>query len=649
MKFRISSLDLKFKKENDVIKFNDITYFYGKMGAGKTSIAHLIDYCLGGDFDLSPTLQSEFVSAKLNLVINGIILSLERMRESEQIVAFWVKDNEKIEIVIPAKKAAGELIPGSGIENLSDLIFYLSGIKPPKVRRSKVKEDSDLERLSVRNLLWYCYLDQDSMDSSFFNLDLDAAFYIRNKSKDVLRYVIGFHQEQVAELETELQFVHEERMAKQVGAESLKNALEGEGIGDKKELEIQILDLQQELSAVLEFINSSRTRSKQSIPHPVDQLRHDARQLISELQSVEDAISSVENTIEGDRRHLNELTMLKVKFKRISSAKNILLGVEFNFCPSCSQSLPQHNPGECPICGQVEPEEPQYVMKKEVIDIDATNRISELSDIIERQSNQLKKLRFRHQELTTEKQKIDRLLNEATSSYDSSYLSSTLEFERRKAEIEQTISKLKDYVRLSSKVDELNKKVTELIAQEFELRRALKEARAAAEEDTSNLTDLENLFLDCLLRAKLSGFTQDDRVSIKSPNFLPEVFSPQSGDLSITSFSNLSSGGKKSLFKACFAIAFHRLAVKINAVLPTLIIIDSPMKNISERENREQFEGFHQMLYELEETELSGTQFIMIDKEYCAPSENVRVNISVRHMTPDDDNNPPLVRYYRGH
>ncbi|MEI7849778.1 MAG: AAA family ATPase, partial [Chloroflexota bacterium] len=95
MKFRISSLDLVFKKDDDVIKFDDITYFYGKMGAGKTSIAHLIDYCLGGDFDLSPALQSEFVSVKLNLVIEGNILSLERVRESDQIVALWVKDDEK--------------------------------------------------------------------------------------------------------------------------------------------------------------------------------------------------------------------------------------------------------------------------------------------------------------------------------------------------------------------------------------------------------------------------------------------------------------------------------------------------------------------------------------------------------------------------
>ena len=212
MKIKLLSIEFQFKKGDEKISFADFSYFYGKMGAGKTSIAKMIDYCLGGDLDLSPALQLEFVSAKLSLVINHKNLYLERVRESNQIIAAWDENEEAFELVIPARIASGEVIPESGVENLSDLIFYLSNIHPPKVRRSKFKEDSELERLSVRNLLWYCYLDQDSMDSSFFNLDADAAYYIRNKSKDVLRYIVGFHQERVAELETELQETRESRL-----------------------------------------------------------------------------------------------------------------------------------------------------------------------------------------------------------------------------------------------------------------------------------------------------------------------------------------------------------------------------------------------------------------------------------------------------
>jgi len=70
MRFHFRKLDLVFKKSKETILFGDIAYFYGQMGAGKSSIARLIDYCLGGDLEYSPALQSEFVSATLYLTIN---------------------------------------------------------------------------------------------------------------------------------------------------------------------------------------------------------------------------------------------------------------------------------------------------------------------------------------------------------------------------------------------------------------------------------------------------------------------------------------------------------------------------------------------------------------------------------------------------
>jgi hypothetical protein len=72
------------------------------------------------------------------------------------------------------------------------------------------------------------------------------------------------------------------------------------------------------------------------------------------------------------------------------------------------------------------------------------------------------------------------------------------------------------------------------------------------------------------------------------------------------------------------------------------------MKNISERENPDQFAGFHEMLHELAETELKGTQFILIDKEIFRPKSSDTLNFQERHMKPDDKDNPPLIRGYRG-
>jgi len=72
------------------------------------------------------------------------------------------------------------------------------------------------------------------------------------------------------------------------------------------------------------------------------------------------------------------------------------------------------------------------------------------------------------------------------------------------------------------------------------------------------------------------------------------------------------------------------------------------MKNISERENRGQFAGFHEMLHELSETELKSTEFIIIDKEIFRPKPRQLLTFQERHLKPDDAENPPLIRNCRG-
>jgi hypothetical protein len=201
---------------------------------------------------------------------------------------------------------------------------------------------------------------------------------------------------------------------------------------------------------------------------------------------------------------------------------------------------------------------------------------------------------------------------------------------------------------LGSKAVELEKRAQTLAGEEYRLRAELKEARKKAERDTTNLRRLETLFLDCLLRSRIAGFFPDDAVSIRAPHFMPEVTGIKTGDLAVTSFSNLGSGGKKTLFKCCFAVAIHRLATECGVALPTLLIVDSPMKNISERENRDQFAGFHEMLHQLALTELKDTQFILIDKELFAPGSQFQRRFAERHMKPDDDECPPLIPYYKG-
>jgi hypothetical protein len=646
MNIYVNDLTIVFSKQIEVIPFNDVTYFFGQMGSGKTSIARLVNYCLGGSIHLSPALQAEFVSAELSLDVNGRKITLQRQRESGQVVASWETDAEDFfTLTLPASVAEGIVLPGTRVEHLSDLLFHLAGVIPPKVRKSKLKENSELQRLSFRDLFWYCYIDQDNIDSSFFNLDEDSDTFKRYKSRDVMRFILGFHQEKVAELEAELHRQHIETLQLITAADSLMMVIKEAEIGTEAEISEEIQILTSNLNENRDMINREPD-VLEIFPHAADLLKERARYLANEIEPLSDAIGAIAKRVEQDIRHKNEITMLNVKMERTAAARAVLGGVEFCSCPRCAQDLPARGSGHCIVCGQVESALESRGLSP-VLKEDAKARISELGEIIELQQEQKKTMEKKLSELVMVKDKIDLEISQQLAKYDSAYLSTVLLLEKENSQLEEKISNLDKMKALPQKVKDLSDKALNSKFEEMKIRNELKAERVNAERDLTNVDRLKELYLDCLLRCKLPGINVNSEVHIKVSDFLPIVINPSLGDVAVTSFSNLSSGGKKTLFKACFAIAMHRLAVEIGALLPSILIIDSPMKNISERENKEQFEHFHNLIYELVSDELAGTQFILIDKEHFDPVGGLFLNMSVRHMTLNEPHFPPLVPYYK--
>lgn len=644
MRIRLNELQLTCKKQVVPIVFGDISYFYGELGAGKSTIARLIDYCLGSsELVMTPALQSEFVAVALVMRVGDITLRIERERESQQVLASW-NDNQ---VIVPVRHAGGVVIPDTQVEVLSDLIFHLQGLQPPRVRKSQYNEEASLERLSLRDLLWYCYLDQDSMDSSFFHLDHDGDVFKRLKSRNVLRAILGVHQERVAELEQRLEEIRRERLGYSESARVLEQSLKETQFSTLEEIEgreKEVVERQAMLQRRIEVIRSDKAAT---VDHVTDQMRAKARHIASELEAAETAIEELSSVNSNDRRHRNEILALSTKVRRLESARAVLNDVEFVTCPRCTRALPARQAEECHVCGQADSVDEGTSGEGAQTQSDIISRVKELEEMMEAQAVQMTRIRRRREELLRQKHEVDQALTQAMAQYDSAYLAEAIAVERERAEMLHELNYLTRIKVLPFRVEELKTRADALATEEATTRRQLKEARSAAEQDLSSLQKLKTLFLECLLRAKVPGFQPDDIVHMDPPWFLPEVLGG-SGELATTSFSTLGSGGKKNLFKCCFALAIHRLSAEQKTLLPSVLIIDSPMKNISERENREQFEGFHQLLYQLASSELADTQFILIDKEYCPPGVDLDMEVTARHMRVDSEIEPPLIPYYRG-
>lgn len=167
----------------------------------------------------------------------------------------------------------------------------------------------------------------------------------------------------------------------------------------------------------------------------------------------------------------------------------------------------------------------------------------------------------------------------------------------------------------------------------------------AIKNDTSNssfennIDKLENIFLKCLIDVGFSYIETSDFVKIDNKSFVPSIFSKY-GEFKFDYF-NLSSGGKKTIFKICYALAIHIYVVEngVHSILPQFIIIDTPMKNISEREDRVLFENLYHYFITLFSYggKLENIQLIIVDKEL--PQVFEENEIMYKHIT----NNEPLI------
>lgn len=646
MKLALNSLELHFRRSVETIKFEKVNFFWGKIGAGKSSIARLVDFCLGADINLTPALQLEFVQAVLRLEIGGVSLTIYREAESSSVVAAWDAGDESFEVLIPARKANGIVVPGTSIEVLSDLIFYLANLAPPKVRKGRGTAEPSMVRLSLRDLIRFCYIDQDEIDSDFFRLDLEGDWIRRAKSVDAMRFILGYHQDQVAALESELQTLHEQKMTAKTAADALMKVLEESGFSDPSEIDGRIESINAQRDRVRDAAATSRQERGNAVAHAVDMLRQRARSLNSDLQGLEDMLQAVQRRIEDTERHFNELKMLSVRLSRTKSARTLLAAVDFTECPRCTQTIPKRSETVCQVCAQPELQQPHEHVSNEVVEADLKSRLGELQEMRQGLKQQEQRIARQLERAQSEKALVDHSLNQRLVDYDSAFLSQALEFERQATTLEQQVGSLITYRKLPERLVEMLSNADALHGQESELRAKLSREREEAFKDRTNLEDLETLFLDCLVRASFPGITETFKVSINPRTFVSEVFPTDATDFAVTSFANMGSGGMKTIFKACFALALHRLATKTGAALPTILTIDSAMKNVSERENKELFQAFYTLVYELAGGELKNTQLILIDKEMFAPPEGMDIEFRSRHMAPGSRDHPPLVPYY---
>lgn len=222
MKIRLRHLIVRTRRTIEQINFSQVvTFLHGPVGRGKSTVARLVDYCLGGNLERTPAIQQEFVTAELSLVLGDYDCTIERATDDTQSVRVtWSGIGDDIGSVNAPLSPQSEPLLDAEVYNLSDLVFHLCGVSPIKVRQRSRDPDSALIRLSIRDIWWYCYLDQTHLDSSFFRLE-DP--FRGRKSQDAMRFFTGLHSERLSQLETELMSTIDEQRTKHEAVQQIRS------------------------------------------------------------------------------------------------------------------------------------------------------------------------------------------------------------------------------------------------------------------------------------------------------------------------------------------------------------------------------------------------------------------------------------------
>ena len=651
MKISFKTLTLQCKRSREVIEFsNQISVFHGQISAGKSSIARLIDFCLGGKLERTPALKEELVSVQLTAHIdqNEVLFEREAHGGANQVQVTWQNDAGESGSVLAPIRQGESPIWNEDIFNLSDLIFHFFGITPLKVRRNKKDSDSPLIRLSFRDMMWYCYLDQDHLDSSFFRLE-DS--FRGPKSRDVMRFIVGYYSERLNLLEMDLESVRSELHDKLKTAENLRNFLQQFELGSEdqisKEIELAEIDLK---AAEEEIKTISQDHAQKT--HFADDLRRQLRNLSDMLAKEEQAAADLEERINEQKALKAELTSAKFKLARMKSAITVLSGVSFIACPACGSSIDSENANDvsiCQLCGKkptTSRKMEEISSAEEIMRRDLTSRIEELSESIKRHVKAFKKQGNIVEELKGKKYRLDRRLTRELNTYDSAFLAAYRELERRSASLEERLRGLEKLRKIPEFVVTLEEESDVLTGKLEGLKREIQREKEGLTDADVYIEKIEDTFLSSLLRVRLPGVKSNDKVRINHSNWAVNIL-PSGKEDKKWSFYQAGSGGKKTLFNVCYAIAIHLIASEHKLPLPQFLIIDTPMKNIGEDVNRDIFESFYNYLYDLAQGPLSDTQIIIIDKEFIEP-EKGELEIRERFMTPDDPGHPPLIPYYKG-
>lgn len=646
MKLKIENLQLLCKQSNEEVPFGEhISFFHGEMGAGKSTIVEMVNFCLGGKLVKTPAISSEVLAVKLLLTVGQTEVLLERdLRSTTSVIASWKNNDELGRLELPFE-AGTEPLYGDDVYNFSDFLFRAMSVPILKVRSRKDDPDSKLHRVSLRDFWKFCYLDQKHLDSSFFVLDQPIR---AEKSKDVLKYVLGLHSDRLNTLQGELSETRQLQRTLREAAEQIHEFLSRFGFSSESEIDLQ-LDVVNNTAEPLELEREQQLTTSSGTKTVSDLDRNEFDRFDQAHRLKLDAVHDISSKISEQESLIAEFVSMKFKAARSSLATEILQTSDFNACPSCGTSVSKKtNPDCCKLCKSSLSDAPDgFNKQRAVIEQDLDDRIKDLKLSVRRLKRSLDTQNRSLEQINSSRLTVQHRIDSNRREIESEYIKSARRIESKLGELNERRRFLSRVRKMPAEIEDRRSKADKLSQKISKITRDIEDEEARFKTGRINVRTLEANFKKVLMAIHFPGLGEKDTISINLRTWLPYIYPDGNSERKWT-FDDAGSGGKMVLFKMCFCLAFHLTAAEKNLPIPRLIVIDSPMKNITPDINPDIFKHFYKELYRLLSNELVSWQCVIVDQTFCQ-FEGFETGVVERKLTKSDPDHPPLIGYYTGH
>lgn len=564
----LKQLILVGHRKNYTVPFNPgVNIIYGEEDSGKSSILELINYLLGSSrLDKYIELEQSVKYAVLELDLKNIRYCIKRdIFDKHKDIEVYMSSYVEIGKHFP-KKYIPKYNKKTQGEFFSDFLLDALNLSKIKIKTSPSKDNSELQRLSFRDLFQFCYLDQDDVGSKHFLKNTNYAVY--PKVKEVFKYIFNLNDEEISELQ---QFISHKTITRNNLVENLsviENFL--------TTIEIQSLDEINEflsnIKSALEVLDKRKQDFDKTITSDSKEyhyLQENLKTLNYRIQDIAKKQKKCVKTIKEYKKLINDYYDDKLKFEALISSKGLIGKVDDNIliCPLCEHDIKQEKIIEkFSITDTSKMDSEIKLLKK---------RIKDLNSLIDNEKKEFIKNETLLSQLNQKSETLRKSIDEELKEHISPYLAQRDELIKAQSSYKEQEKQILKALKIRNEENKINQQIKQLKKNIEELNNRLKDLTNSQLSLDSTLLKLKTILITYLEFIRIENCINID---INTVSFLPV--------LRDKNYNEITSGGIRTILSIGYLLNILEYSLEADTNLPRFLMIDTVGKYLQKTKTK---------------------------------------------------------------